>query len=308
MSERVIEAEVIEERIVPCPKCGRRNRLYKRANAGVYKCGACRATLANPFAARAMRMPSMRTVGIAVVSIIAFLVLLVIIGSINSVPRTPAQQNEIRKAAERDARVDNLISESAPAALSPGPKPSYYSSKDVSKPTTISSGPSTSITGPSPLPRSLQKAAPPPAEVPTFLPENNEILFDAHPDSRFRGELAVDNGTPSHAVAKLIDTQTDQKILSFIIRAHQKATIYAIPDGNYQLLFAFGDQLYVGTDRFHSSHGFSKFVRPLEYETRVEEDGSGRTFYWSQLSVTLHPVFAGSAKTSPISQKEFERY
>jgi len=263
MSEPVIEAEVVEERIVTCPQCHRRNRLCKRNAAGVYRCGACRAALLNPFAA-SNSVPSMRNIGIAAVSVIALLLIIVAIGRNSSSPSAlPSTEDRPRQKAwtERDARAGKLTSEG------------------------------------------LRPAAPP-AEVATFVPENNQILFNAYPDSRFRGELTVDNGTSGHAVAKLIDIQTDRKILSFIISAGQKATIYAIPDGTYQLLFAFGDQLYVGTDRFHSPHGFSKFVRHVTFDTKVTDAST----YWSQLSVTLHPVFAGNAKTSSISQKEFERY
>jgi hypothetical protein len=254
---------------------------------------------------RPARAPALRAMGIIAASVLALLAIIVVIAGISSVPRTPAQQEELRKAAERDARVDTLISQSGPSALPPIPKPSYYTSSSATIPATI---PTISIATPSPLPRyqpTLQPAAAPPAEVPaTILPTNNEILYDAYPESTFRGELSVDNGTSSHAVAKLIDVQTDQKVLSFVIGARRKSTIYAIPDGTYQLIFAFGDRLYVGTDRFQSPRGFSKFVKHLTFETRSTDDA----IYWSQLSVTLHPVFAGNAKTSSISQKEFERY
>ncbi len=242
MSQRVIEAKVVEECIVTCPQCHRRNRLYKRNAAGVYRCGACRAALPNAFAA-SNRGRSMRNIGIAAASVIALLIIIVAIGRNSSSP-SPLT------SPEEHARQNEWV------------------------------------------------------ERATFVPKNNQILFDAYADRRFRGELTVDNGTSSHAVAKLIDIQTDRKIRSFFVSARQKATIYAIPDGTYQLLFAFGDQLYVSTDLFHSPHGFSKFVRHLTFDTKVTDDST----YWSQLSVTLHPVIAGNAKTSSISQKEFERY
>ncbi|PYI58364.1 MAG: hypothetical protein DMC60_13075 [Verrucomicrobia bacterium] len=246
MDERIIDAEVVEERIVTCPQCHRRNRLYKRNDTGVYKCGACHAAVPNPFVASKSGL-SMRNIGIAAASVIALLVIIAAIARNSS-------------------------------SLSPSVAP-------------VSEG-------------TFPPAAVPQADVGTFVPENNLILFDAYPDSRFRGQLTVNNGTSSQAVAKLVDIQADRKILSFVISARQIATIYGIPDGTYQLLFAFGDQLYVGTDRFHSPHGFSKFVRQLTLDTRVTDD----SVYWSQLSVTLHPVISGNAKTSSISQKEFERY
>ncbi len=189
-------------RIVTCPQCHRRNRLYKRNAVGMYRCGACRAALPNPFTT-SNSVLSMRNIGIAAASVIALLVIIVAIGRNSSSPSPPASTEERARQkvwAERDARARKLISE----GLQPGA---------------------------------------PPVEVATFVPENNEVLFNAYPDSRFQGELTVDNGTSSHAVAKLVDIQADRNILSFVINARQKATIHAIPDGTYQLLFAFGDQL-----------------------------------------------------------------
>jgi hypothetical protein len=294
MSERVIEAEVVEERIVTCPQCRRSNRLHQRSATGVYRCGACRAALANPFAARPARVSGMRLIGIIAAFVLTLLVIIVIIAGNTSVPRTPAQQEEIRKAAERDARVDKLISEIGPAALSAMPKPSYYES------TPVTIAPSSVAPSPSTAPARVQ----PVAELPTIVPTNNEIIFNAYPNSKFRGQLTVDNGTSSHALAKLVDKQTRQKILSFVISARSKANIYAIPDGSYDLLFAFGDQLYVGTDRFKSPRGFAKFADPMEFTTNVTEDA----IVWSNNSVTLHKLLSGNARTQSVSREEFERY
>jgi hypothetical protein len=159
------------------------------------------------------------------------------------------------------------------------------------------------IVGSDSTPR-FQPATAAPAEIPTVVPSNNEILFDAYPDSNFRGELTVDNGTSSQAVAKLIERRTHQKILSFAISARNKATIRAIPDGSYDLLFAFGDQLYLHTDRFRTAHGFSKFTDTMDFSTRA----TAESIVWSKNSVTLHAVISGNARTQSLSREEFERY
>lgn len=46
---RTIDAEIVEEEVVTCKNCGQKNRLYKRARHGIYRCGSCRAALASPF-------------------------------------------------------------------------------------------------------------------------------------------------------------------------------------------------------------------------------------------------------------------
>ena len=107
------------------------------------------------------------------------------------------------------------------------------------------------------LPSVVPAYQPPPPT--TFTPVNNVVLFTAFPAGDSLGEFTVSNGTGTHAVAKFIDTRTDQKVLSFTIVANQQAYITSIPDGDYRLIFAFGDSLYVGTDRFAAPKGFSRF-------------------------------------------------
>jgi hypothetical protein len=62
----------------------------------------------------------------------------------------------------------------------------------------------------------------PAADLPaTTIPINNQIIFDAYPNSTTQGQLTVSNGTDHHAIAKLIDIDTDSKVLSFAIGARQ---------------------------------------------------------------------------------------
>jgi hypothetical protein len=197
-----------------------------------------------------MRMPTMPTAGIIAASVLVLLVLVIVIASINSVPRTPAQQGEIRRA-------------------------------------------------------------PLPPEIPTEVPRNG-ILFDAYLGTTAQGEFTVINGSSRHALAKVIDTHTDTKILSFAVHAGRRTKIPGIPDGTYNVIFAFGDRVYVGSDRFENPRGFSKFDRPFTFATRTTatetEEGILYRTSATTLEVTLTPVIGGNITTSNISQREFERY
>ena len=240
MAESVIEAEIVEQHIVSCPRCGRGNRLYKRNAIGIYRCRICRSALPNPFERRPARaLFRGRSITYVAAAIGGLLLLTVIVGNLFQ-PQSPPMAATTRS----------------------------------------------------------------PEAAGTILPMNNEILFDAFFGHVSRGELTVDNGTGHHAIAKLISLQSDQKILSFVVGAHQKSVVSGISDGTYRLLFAFGDRIYAGTDRFFASRGFAKFESPMVFTTSSTEEA----MYWDRLSVTLHPVFAGNARTSSISQKEFERY
>jgi hypothetical protein len=48
-SAQVIDAEFMEEAIVPCGNCGKKNRLHQRTGHGIYRCGSCRTVLTDPF-------------------------------------------------------------------------------------------------------------------------------------------------------------------------------------------------------------------------------------------------------------------
>ncbi len=60
--------------------------------------------------------------------ITASLAIIVVIGGTLSALGSPEEQSEIRKAEERDARIDKIINENGPSALPPMPMPTYNTS------------------------------------------------------------------------------------------------------------------------------------------------------------------------------------
>ena len=278
---------------MPCPICGQKNRLYQRSSRGIYSCGACRATLVNPFVAPPKKPgPAKRAPAFFAASIFGILLVIVMIIAVASPQKVPSHQTPTGSGAERDARVDKLISELGTLPLIP--RPGYLISQQAYTPVPVSQ----------PIPAVSRTAALPITRPITEIPTNNVILFDAFPSSNSRSELTVSNGTSRHAIAKLVDLPSARKILSFAVCAGRTATVQAIPDGSYSLIFAFGDRLSRNTDRFESPQGFSKFRKLMAFTTRKTSEA----MYWDQLSITLHPVFGGNARTQSISRKEFERY
>src|ERR1700761_4057189 len=49
MSDEIIDVETVEEKVVRCPQCSQRNRLYRQKRGCSYRCAKCRATIPNPF-------------------------------------------------------------------------------------------------------------------------------------------------------------------------------------------------------------------------------------------------------------------
>lgn len=105
----------------------------------------CHVALPNPFTALNSG-PSLLMFRVAAAGIISLVAICVVMGGTSSAPGSLEQQAEIRKAAERDARVDKIISESGPSALPPMPMPDYYTSQSVSAVPTTTPSQSSSTT------------------------------------------------------------------------------------------------------------------------------------------------------------------
>jgi hypothetical protein len=181
---------------------------------------------------------------------------------------------------------------------------------------TIVSGPPATTSAPTSIESLFQPLPPVPEpmhsltairKAPThksYEPTKNDVLFDGYPSSTALGRLAVDNGTSRHAIAKIIDAREDVKICSFVVRAGSKGGVRGIPDGTYRLLFAFGERILEGADRFIETAGVSQFKETFGFTTVRTTMGAR----YSAFEVTLHAVAGGTAQTVAIQPEEFDRY
>jgi len=122
------------------------------------------------------------------------------------------------------------------------------------------------------------------------------------------GQLEINNGLSWDAVAKLIDTQTDRSIAYFYISAGAVYALPRIPDGNYRLLFAVGEDWDSAKRFFSRPKGVSEFNKKLLFKTRQRYEGDGVYQEYSVMQMTLHPVPQGNARTHKVSVTEFEKY
>ena len=127
-----------------------------------------------------------------------------------------------------------------------------------------------------------------------------------------RGKLTVDNGTSSHAIVKLINTSTDKKVCSFYIRPIDNLTVSTIADGQYKLIFCFGGEKLKGLDGFEVPTSSSEFRESLNYITDVTRTetptGTNISTSTSAVTITLHEVVSGKAKTDKIPLTDFDKY
>ena len=144
----------------------------------------------------------------------------------------------------------------------------------------------------------------PAPRIQTYRPATGGILFDLYPGNAGPGKLTVHNGTNHNAICKIIDPVTNTKVCSFVILANTRDGISGVLDGRFRVIFAYGDSIIQGADRFESPEGFSEFKDTFDFVTTRTPSG----IQYSTFSVTLHKVIGGNARTGTISADEYNKY
>jgi hypothetical protein len=118
------------------------------------------------------------------------------------------------------------------------------------------------------------------------------------------GVLTVSNGTGREAYVKLVEQNSRALMASFFVKSNSSFTQEQIPDGTYRVLFVLGNGWNSQTRSFAKDKSFAKFNQPLNFTTLQTSGG----IQYRVFKITLHPVAGGQAKTSGVSQKEFDGY
>jgi hypothetical protein len=118
------------------------------------------------------------------------------------------------------------------------------------------------------------------------------------------GALTVSNGTNSDAYVKLAEPNSRTLVAAFYVKSNSSFTQEQIPDGTYKVLFVLGKGWNAQTQSFTKNKSFSKFDKLLNFTTTQMIGG----IQYRVFKITLHPVPSGKARTSGVSQKEFNSY
>ncbi|MEI8172723.1 MAG: hypothetical protein WCH07_04465 [Deltaproteobacteria bacterium] len=147
-----------------------------------------------------------------------------------------------------------------------------------------------------------------PTRPPVSLPNGTEIT-----PARKNGHsmLTVDNGTSNDATIKLVYVDRPKKHYRFAyVKAKSKISLQNINSGNYYLQFCMGQDWDQQTKKFKRDLSYARFNEPMEFNEFKEEisrdDKIIERVKYSRVSVTLHPVVAGTARTHSISKEDFE--
>lgn len=116
-----------------------------------------------------------------------------------------------------------------------------------------------------------------------------------------RGVLRVENGTNQDADVRLFDSETNQVIRCFFVRAGDSAQVGEIPERTYVLRYSSGLDWDDREREFRWNPYYHQFEKEFVYtEVRV-----GNTVEYHDMSVTLHTVTGGNVRTHSISREQF---
>lgn len=123
-----------------------------------------------------------------------------------------------------------------------------------------------------------------------------------------KGKLDIHNGLAQDASVKIINVAQGGQIANYYVSSKSRYVINGIPDGEYKLIFATGDDWNQEQRRFNRNRHYSIFVDVFDYSTtKTKIDGIGYIDY-TVCKVTLHPVPDGGARTQNITEEEFNKF
>ena len=297
MNPKTIDAQIVEEEIVSCQKCGQKNRLYKSARQGVYRCASCRSELRNPFVPR----PKSRSSGLAVFGWCVFALILLVglialLGSGQS--RAPSYvtpsantstdnstnaPTSTTAAQDTELRQDPDGSYSIPTnSLTEGAQRAIASLKSRGIPIDADSVAAE-------IAREKDDAEP---ALPT--PSNGETLTYTNRERVAPFEIKSTRG--SNYLVKLTDAGSGALVLTVFVRGGETVNV-DVPLGTFIVKYASGDSWYGYDHLFGENTAYSKASTDFTFD----QSGSEVNGY----TITLYEVPYGNLQTERIKPNEF---
>lgn len=156
--------------------------------------------------------------------------------------------------------------------------------------------------------------------VDTLLPGDVRVphgMTEFNVPQNGRGEISIQNGGSTDAVAKLVDPSTGRLIAICSVQTGRSFSLTRIPEGTYTLVFATGWDWNNAKGKFNRADTFRAFLEPFRFTVQRRYTGTetrgGNVYdtyadYSNTYRVTLNPVVGGTAKTRSISADEFYGY
>lgn len=117
--------------------------------------------------------------------------------------------------------------------------------------------------------------------------------------------LEIANGSGGNAVIKVRSLSSRKLLTAFYVGDSDTARLSGLPDGNYTIQYALGNQLAADCLTFQNLRGASQFPEPEYLTAQHTAAANGEWVQWSHISYTLYPVPAGNVHPSAIDAATF---
>jgi hypothetical protein len=135
---------------------------------------------------------------------------------------------------------------------------------------------------------------------------SGSILTDRLTPLGGKGKLSLDNGLTEDAFVKMISN--DRLVASFYVRGGEKFTYTHVPDGVYRLIYCTGFGWEAARRDFERGRHAMRYDEALDFTTTRRTEGNSIITSTGVMTLTLHKVANGNARTSGIPLEEFDRY
>ena len=132
------------------------------------------------------------------------------------------------------------------------------------------------------------------------------VLVDHLQAFEGKGTLTLDNGLAEDAFVKMISNE--KLVASFYVRGGERFTFDHVPDGLYKLIYCTGFGWDANGRDFARGRHAVRYDEALNYATTRRNEGTTIITSTGVITLTLHKVANGNAKTTGIPLAEFDQY
>jgi len=145
------------------------------------------------------------------------------------------------------------------------------------------------------------------ARTPTcpFPPRNGQVLINHGVWGSEGHKIEIRNGASGNAIIKVRNAYTGALLISFFVAKGNSASIADVPDGNYLIQYALGEDLAIDCRSFVQSVSVQQFPGIETLETTRTFTGTGTEIGYSVLGYTLFSVPHGNVRPQSLDVASF---
>lgn len=145
------------------------------------------------------------------------------------------------------------------------------------------------------------------APVPTCasVPSNGDVLAGSKRLLRKGHLLTIQNGSGGDAIVKVRKAATGKVFATYFIANNDQADLAGLPDGDYRIQYAFGEQLGADCKSFVGVKGAGEFPDIERMVTSEQPDLMGTMIRRAHVTYTLYSTPSGTVRPTNIDAEQF---